>query len=199
MQKTVGQHQPANISAAKSANYKSIHRYPLQYAHQRQLQIQAQRNSGERSEIKLALLKTSYTNLRYCGKCWAMREDIKPSADILLLFSMPVVVMVSRETETMSTSLGGGLFTSRGIAEASPATRRCKTTRSSLQLSETVHIRVLKVMVGMKVIYYLLCHHCPFRLMQSAATSLYLSTFTLQAPSSASCARTRPATHLQSW
>lgn len=79
-----------------------------------------------------------------------MREETKSSADILLLFSIPVVVIVSGETETMSTSLGGGLFTSRGIAEASPATMRCKTTSSSVQLSETVRILVLKTMVGMK-------------------------------------------------
>jgi hypothetical protein len=79
-----------------------------------------------------------------------MREDIKSSGEILLLFNMPVVVMVSGETKRMSTPLGGGFLTTRGAAEGSPATKRCETTRSSVQLSEMVRIRVLNAIVGMK-------------------------------------------------
>jgi hypothetical protein len=58
--------------------------------------------------------------------------------------------MVSGESKMMSMPLGGGFFTTRGGVDGSPATKRCQTMRSSVQLSETARNRVLNEIVGME-------------------------------------------------
>jgi len=77
-----------------------------------------------------------------------MQDDFNCEGSILVPLSMPDIVIANGETKIMAMPCGGGPFLTSGVSEGSPATKRCLTTRSRAQFSETVRVRVLNAKVG---------------------------------------------------